>query len=77
MYIYGCATCGRTGRHVRRAMTYCRNNELDLEIKYSKDNDENREEHATHLIQGGIQGDGYAAIVVQDGKVTRLSEWNI
>lgn len=77
IYIYGCATCGRTGRHVRRAMKYCHDNQIDLEIKYSSHDEENRSEHGSYLIEAKIKADGYPAIVVHEGKVAKLSEWNM
>lgn len=58
-------------------MKYCRDNEIDLEIKYSSHDEENRSEHGSYIIEAGLQADGYPAIVVNEGKVTKLSEWNM
>lgn len=77
VYIYGCATCGKNVRRVRKVMKYCRENNLNLEIKYSSHDEENRAEHVSYINQAGLQSDGYPSIVVDDnGKVARLSEWN-
>lgn len=77
VYISGCLTCGRNGRQIQRVMKYARENNMDLEIKLS-DNPEIRQEHVQLLEQNDLPKDSYTAIVVEDnGKVTRLREWNI
>lgn len=76
VYISGCLTCGRNGRQINRVMKYAREHSLDVEIKVSE-NAENRSEHVQYLEQAGLPKDSYTAIVVENGKVTRLREWNI
>lgn len=75
IYISGCLTCGRNGRQINRVMKYAREAGLDVEIKVSE-NTENRAEHVQYLEQAGLPKDSYTAIVVENGKVTRLREWN-
>lgn len=57
-------------------MKYGRDNQQDVEIKLSE-NPENRAEHVQYLKQAGLPADSYTAIIVDNGKVTRLREWNI
>lgn len=77
VYVHGCTSCGRNGRQIQRLMTYCRENALDLEIKHSDGNAENAQEHFEWLYKAGLPSSSYTAIVVDNGKVTRLREWNL
>lgn len=58
-------------------MSFAREHHLDLEIKYSDHDEENQREHLQNLHEAGLPTGMYTAIVVEDnGKVTRLVEWN-
>lgn len=77
IYIKGCSTCGRSGRKIRQVMSFAREHQMDLEIKFSDHDEENQREHLQKLHEAGFPTGSYTAIVVEDnGKVTKLSEWN-
>jgi hypothetical protein len=77
VYVYGCSTCGRVGRALRRLQMYCDVNHIDLVIKYTKSDDQAREEHLSYLREAQLPSELYTAIVVENENVKRLLEWNI
>lgn len=77
IYVYGCSSCGKTGRQVKRIVSFARANNLDVEIKYTSHDKQNREEHMKHLIDAGISTVGYPPIVLLAGKTQKVLEWNL
>lgn len=76
VYLHGCQDCGIDSVLLRKVKRYARENDIDLEIKNSKYNEANRIDHAANLGMAGLSTQSYQAIVIEDGKITRLREWS-
>lgn len=77
IYVYGCMTCGRVGKQIRRVTEYCIDNSIPLEIIDSKLDELDRTVHRSILAENNLPADSYTAIVKEDTKVTRLHSWNL
>jgi hypothetical protein len=75
LYIYGCSTCGVNSVYVQRLKTHCLHADINLEIKNTKYDQVALEQHAAYLNISGINTDSYPPIVVANGVVSLLSEY--
>lgn len=71
IYIHGCSSCGVMAHYVRRILR----ERPDAVIKNSRYDETARLEHAGYVQQLGITWD-YSPVVVENGTVTKLAEWN-
>ena len=76
IYLNGCSTCGVNSVFVRRVQSYGRRNSIDVDVKNSRYDEGVRAEHVKALLYSGLPTGEYAPIVVEDGLVTKLREWN-
>lgn len=78
VYVYGCSGCGATRNHIRRVVKYARANRIDLTIKHSQYDKENRGEHLLRLFEAKIEvKDKIPSIIVIKNKIERLETWNL
>lgn len=76
IYAYGCLTCGKIGKLIRRASRYFQEQGIELEVRNTRYNDEYLKEQIAYLKKADLTLGLYPAIIVEEGKVSRLSEWN-
>lgn len=58
-------------------MRWCKKNEVSLEVRNSKYDAAFRSQHAGYLAILELPLDSYDPIVVNNGKASRLREWNL
>lgn len=73
VYIYGCQ-CGVNGALIRKLKRYAKENNLEVKVHATKYDKNLLDLHVQYLSEQPT--DSYTPIVVYDGTVTRLDQWN-
>lgn len=74
IYLHGCS-CGPIAGQLRMVKSYGRDNGLSVDIINTKYDKEAFRSHTNYLVENNLIEDSYPAIVVHNGNVLLLSQW--